>query len=129
MRELVRYWQPDDDWRKCEAGLNALPHSSPQSMGSTFTSFMSARTYECLAGHHHARLARIAQGAKSFAESWQNLLSAIESKGKELQRVSQYACLLACLGSMALLLTEALAASLKNEDLAANSGTSPAGGT
>ena len=65
MRELVRYWQPDDDWRKCEAGLNALPHSSPQSMGSTFTSFMSARTYECLAGHHHARLARIAQGASA----------------------------------------------------------------
>jgi transaldolase len=28
------------------------------------------------------------QGAKSFDESWQNLLSAIESKGKELQTVS-----------------------------------------
>ena len=28
------------------------------------------------------------QGAKSFDESWQNLLSAIESKGKELQPVS-----------------------------------------
>jgi transaldolase len=28
------------------------------------------------------------QGAKSFDESWKNLLSAIESKGKELQPVS-----------------------------------------
>jgi hypothetical protein len=28
------------------------------------------------------------QGAKSFDESWQNLLSAIESKGKQLQPVS-----------------------------------------
>ena len=28
------------------------------------------------------------QGAKSFDESWQNVLSAIESKGKELQPVS-----------------------------------------
>ena len=27
-------------------------------------------------------------GAKSFDESWQNLLSAIKSKGKELQTVS-----------------------------------------
>ena len=27
-------------------------------------------------------------GAKSFDESWQNLLSAIESKGKQLQTVS-----------------------------------------
>jgi transaldolase len=28
------------------------------------------------------------QGAKTFDESWQSLLSAIESKGKELQTVS-----------------------------------------
>src|SRR5215218_9571945 len=25
MRELARYWQTDYDWRKVEAGLNALP--------------------------------------------------------------------------------------------------------
>jgi transaldolase len=28
------------------------------------------------------------QGAKSFDESWQNLLGAIESKGKELKHAS-----------------------------------------
>ena len=28
------------------------------------------------------------QGAKSFDESWQNLLGAVESKGKELQHTS-----------------------------------------
>jgi hypothetical protein len=25
MRELARYWAADDDWRKCEVKLNALP--------------------------------------------------------------------------------------------------------
>src|SRR5208282_5289359 len=25
IRELVRYWTTDYDWRKCEASLNALP--------------------------------------------------------------------------------------------------------
>jgi transaldolase len=29
------------------------------------------------------------QGAKSFDESWQNLLGAIETKGKELQPASK----------------------------------------
>jgi hypothetical protein len=27
MRELARYWGTDYDWGKCEAKLNALPHS------------------------------------------------------------------------------------------------------
>ena len=44
IQALARYWATEYDWRKIEAKLNALPNSSPRSMGWTFTSFMSARS-------------------------------------------------------------------------------------
>ena len=40
---LARYWAKDYDWRKCEAKLNALPHSLPRSMGWTSISFTFVR--------------------------------------------------------------------------------------
>ncbi len=40
------------------------------------------------AGFHQLAADLQSQGAKSFDESLQNLLGAIETKGKELQRVS-----------------------------------------
>jgi len=45
---LARYWATEYDWRKIEAKMNALPSSSPRSMGSTFTSFTSVRNMKML---------------------------------------------------------------------------------
>src|SRR5262245_57732458 len=33
MQKLARYWSTEYDWRKVEAKLNAVPNSSPRSMG------------------------------------------------------------------------------------------------
>jgi hypothetical protein len=44
VQNLARYWEKEYDWRRCEAQLNALPHSSPRSMGWTFTSFTFVRS-------------------------------------------------------------------------------------
>ena len=44
MQDLARYWATDYDWRRCEAKLNALPHSSPRSTGWTSISSTFARS-------------------------------------------------------------------------------------
>lgn len=42
MKELIRYWQTEYDWRKAEQRLNALPQFVTTSTGRKFTSFTSA---------------------------------------------------------------------------------------
>ena len=60
MRELARYWQTDYDWRKFEARLNALPQFMTTIDGVDIH-FIHVRSKhdECVAGHRHARVARL----------------------------------------------------------------------
>ena len=60
MRKLARYWEAEHDWRKIEARLNALPQFAT-SVDGVDIHFIHVRSKEpkCIAGHHHAWLARL----------------------------------------------------------------------
>jgi hypothetical protein len=69
--------------RQQRATRTYLPHGRRESnLGCAAHSWRTNDDLEQLAADLQSN------GAKSFDESWQNLLSAIESKGKELQTVS-----------------------------------------
>ena len=59
-RSSRSYWATDYDWRKVEARLNALPQFVTTIDGLDIH-FIHVRSKhrKCIAGDHHARLARI----------------------------------------------------------------------
>ena len=57
---LAQYWATEYDWRRCEAKLNALPQFITEIDGLDIHFIhVRSRARECVAGHHHARLARL----------------------------------------------------------------------
>ena len=64
LRELVRYWANEYDWRKCEARLNALPQFTTEIDGVDIHFIhVKSRARGRVAADHDPRLARLGHRA------------------------------------------------------------------